>query len=186
MARLGRLRWGARGAQSRPTARTPMHARPGPARTHDPRIRFPRAERQLNRWPPGARGRCSTATLSPQPCPAGVGRRHAHAGHARPRTFTRPGALGALHVVLLRVNPSSSLVLLGSLPSLMAYAVRHRARLMRHTTTGRGNAPDGVLVESVLLGGHAPPLTSHLSSLQRDYSGLLGPYHPESHAHPRK
>ena len=92
MARLGRLRWGARGARSRPTARTPTHAQPGPARTHDPRIRFPRAERQLNRWPPGARGRCSTATLSPQPSPAGVGRRHAHARTHGPAQFTCPGA----------------------------------------------------------------------------------------------
>ena len=74
MACLGRLRWGARGARSRPTARTPMHARPSTARLHDPRIRFPRAEVQLNSWPPGARGRCALP-LSPQPGPAGVGRR---------------------------------------------------------------------------------------------------------------
>ena len=53
-------------------------------------------------------------------------------------------------VVNLRVNPGYGLVLPGSLPGWMAYADRYRARLTRHTTTGRGNAPDGVLVESVL------------------------------------
>ena len=162
MARLGRLRWGARGAQSRPTARTPMHARPGPARTHDPRIRFPRAERQLNRWPPGARGRCSTATLSPQPCPAGVGRRHAHAGHARPRTFTRPGAPRACCVSAgkprLRLGPA------GVAPWLDGLRGPQPCRLTRHTTTGRGNAPmvflwsrchfEGTLIEGAASAGY--------------------------------